>query len=283
MMRQEVWWWVLRIFYLVFLFFIINRIFFVSSGMMEQAASCVIYPFLKVHTNIARLRQNQSEHQKTVEELQQELDLMAIEQTILKARVAQFQAQQIFIEQSRELIEFASRYDEQQASMAQVLLCYDCPQEDAMFIEGGKNKRYVKDDIVVYKNALVGRIIEVYPWYSKVALITDQRCRVSSIVGLEAAGISCGKNNNHLELCFVPHYKSVEVGDLVVSTGHGLVYPSGFTIGVVQSVVTDLVSHTIALKPYYNLSEITYVYVLLKHELHLAQQAQEVGSDSEIS
>lgn len=275
MVRQEVRWWLLRIFYLVFLLFIVNRTFFVSSGMMEQAVSCVMYPFLKIHTNIVRLRQHQSDHRKNVEELQQQLDLMSIEQTMLKARIAQFQAQQIFIEQSKELIEFAQRYDHEQTSMAKVLLCYHCPQEDVMFIEGGRNKGYSKDDIVVYKNALVGRIIELYPWYSKVALITDQRCRVSSIAGIEAEGISCGKNNNSLELCFVPHYKVVEIGDLVVSTGHGLVYPSGFTIGIVQSVTTDLVSHAITLKPYYNFADINYVYVLLKHEVLPLKAAQE--------
>lgn len=279
MVRQEVRWWLLRIFYLFFFLFIINRIFFVSSGMVEQTVSCIMYPFLKIHANIVRMRQGQSDHKKSVEELQQQLNLMTIEQTMLKAKIAQFQAQQIFIQESRELVEFAQRYDQHQMSMAKVLLCYDCPQEDVMFIEGGFNRRYMKDDIVVYKNALIGRIIEVYPWYSKVALVTDQRCRVSSIAGFEGEGISCGKNNNHLELCFVPHYKTVQVGDIVISTGHGLMYPSGFTIGIVQSISTDLVSHTIHLKPYYTLAQIPYVYVLLKHEVLSVQSVDEAGPE----
>lgn len=279
MVRQEVRWWLLRVFYLVFSLFIINRIFFVSSGMMEQAVSCLMYPFLKVHANIVGLRQHQLNQKKTVEELQKELDLMTIEQQVLRAQVAKFQAQQIFIEQTKELIEFAQRYDQDRTSIAKVLLSYSCPQEDVIFIEGGRNRGYGKDDIVVYKNALIGRIVELYPWYSKVAVVTDQRCRVSSMAGLEAEGISCGKNNSALELCFVPHYHHVEVGELVVSTGHGLMYPSGFTIGVVQSVATDLVSHTITLKPYYDISSIQYVCVLLKNQILPVQAAQEAGPE----
>jgi rod shape-determining protein MreC len=264
-LRQEIRFWLIRIFYISFFFFIFHRFFFASSGMIEQVASYVMYPFLKVQTTVAKSIQHQTEYKKLVDELHQEIDVMIIQQELLKQRIAQLESQQIFTLQTRELIEFSERFDLGKMSLSRVLLQYSCPQEDVLFIDGGKNRNYQKDDIVIYKNALVGRIIEVYPWYSKVALITDQRCKVSCVIGADAHGISCGKNNTVLELNFIPHYKQVMVGDLAISSGHGLVFPQGFVVGVVESITTDLVSHYIKLQTYFDYSQIEYVHVITKN------------------
>ncbi|MBI2345184.1 rod shape-determining protein MreC [Candidatus Dependentiae bacterium] len=266
-LRQEIRFWLLRVFYISFFLFIINRIFFVSSGMTEHVISFFSYPFLKVHNNISKSLKNNSDYKKTIDDLYRQIDGMIIYQELLKEHLAQLEAQQIFIRQTRELIEFQERYNCETMSLAKVLLQYSCAQEDVMFIDGGKNKGYAHDDIVIYKNALIGRIIEVYPWYSKVACVTDQRCKISTIVGTDGHGISSGKNNNRLELDFIPHYKLVSIGDLAVSSGNGLVFPQGFVVGIVQSVTTDLVAHKISLKPFFELSEISYVYVLFKGDV----------------
>lgn len=272
-LRQEIRFWLLQVFYVCFFLFIINRIFFVSSGMTEQVVSFFTYPFLKVHNNISASLQNKSNYKKTVDDLYKQMDVLVIEQELLKERLAQLEAQQVFTQQTQELVEFSKRYDQHDMSLAKVLLQYSSPQEDVIFIDGGKNRQYQRDDIVIYKNALIGRIIEVYPWYSKVATITDQRCKVSSVVGIDGHGISCGKNNNRLELNFIPHYKPVMVGELAISSGNGLVFPQGFVVGVVASITTDLVAHTIELKPYFELSQISYVYVLFKGDVIPSQEA----------
>lgn len=225
----------------------------------------MMYPFLKVQTTVSKSIQYQTEHKKLVEELHQEINTLNIQKELLKQRIAQLEAQQIFISQTRELVEFNDRFDLGKMSLSRVLLQYNTAQEDVLFIDGGKNRNYQKDDIVIYKNALVGRIIEVYPWYSKVAAITDQRCKISSVIGVDAYGISLGKNNNVLELNFIPHYKVVHVGDLVISSGHGLLFPQGFVVGVVESIKTDLVSHYIKLQTYFDYSKIEYVHVITKN------------------
>jgi len=235
--------------------------------MIEQVASYVMYPFLKIQTRISQSIQHQEKYKKVIDQLHEEINVMIMTQELLKQRIAQFEAQEIFKLQTRELLEFSERYDLAKMSLSRVLLQYNCPQEDVLFIDGGKNRNYQKDDIVVYKNALVGRIIEVYPWYSKVASITDQRCKISSVIGADAHGISCGKNNNILELNFIPHYKLVSVGDLVVSSGNGLVFPQGFVVGVVELISTDLVSHYIKLQTYFDYSKIDYVYVITKNSI----------------
>jgi rod shape-determining protein MreC len=256
--------WLVQVFYIFFFLFLINRLFFSSSGMVERSVSCLLYPFLKVHSNITQSLELQHKDRQTVENLRKELDGLYVQYDVMQGRVNQLQAQQLFLEQSASLVDFAHRYEQTNKTAAKILLCEQSSDQDIVFIEGGINKNFVKDDIVVYQNALVGRIIELYPWYSKVALITDRRCRIAAQISADVSGICCGKNNNLLELNFVPHFKPVAVGEIVISSGQGLVYPQGFAMGVVQSVKTDLVSHEIVVKSMFEIDHVAYVYVLHK-------------------
>jgi len=281
MVRQDINQTIIRFFYISFFLFLLHRIFFISTGMVEKTASYVLYPFLKIHTSIDYFMHQHKENKKTIEDLRRELQVLSIAHSLTKARVAQLEAQQVFIEQSQEVVDFAQRYEHSQKTIAKVLFYYHSSLEDVMFIDGGFDKGFNKDDIVVFQNALIGRIIEVYPWYSKIALITDSRCRISVTIGTDISGIACGKNNNIIDLMFIPHYKNVAVGNLVISTGQGLVYPQGFAIGIVESVKTDSVSHSIRVKPYVSINNIFYVYVFKKIEKTSVALSQETSDDYE--
>jgi rod shape-determining protein MreC len=241
--------------------------------------SFVCYPFFKIHATLTHSLTKQAQDRQSMHELIQEFNVISLQNDLLKGRVAQLEAQQIFLDQTSELRSFAQRYTAEQKSIAKILICACSAQEDIIFIDGGVNKNFVKDDIVVYQQALIGRVIEVYPWYSKVALITDSRCKVAAQLtplpatllpnalapDILASGVCCGKNKQQLSLCFVPHFKPVAVGQTVISSGQGLIYPQGFELGVVSSVQTDLVSHTIQVQPMFDIERISYVYVLHKH------------------
>src|SRR3990167_5626184 len=255
---QEIRLWLIHIFYGLFFLFLIHRLFFPSFGMAERCMSYACYPFLKIHATLTHSLNAQAQDRKSVQELKLNLDVLQLEHDLLKGRLAQLEAQQIFLDQTKELVDFARRYLVEQKYLAKVLLCACSAQEDIIFIDGGSNFGLVKDDIVVYQQALIGRVIEVYPWYSKVALVTDQRCKIAVQLSAlpenlsneqAACGVCCGKNNKQLQLSFVPHFKPVVVGQVVISSGQGLVYPQGFELGVVQDVVTDLVSHKIQVQP----------------------------------
>lgn len=271
LIRQEIRLWLIHLFYVLFFLFLIHRLFFPSFGMVERCMSYVCYPFFKIHATLTHSLTVQAQDRKSAHELKQDLEVLHVEHDLLKGRLAQLEAQQIFLEQTKELVDFAQRYAIEKKHIAKVLLCVCSVQEDIIFIDGGANQGFIKDDIVVYQQALIGRVIEVHSWYSKVALITDQRSKVaaqlstsSDLVGADsgACGVCCGKNNKQLQLCFVPHFKAVSVGQVVISSGQGLVYPQGFELGVVSDVQTDLVSHKICVQPMFDIKNILYVYVL---------------------
>ncbi len=242
--------------------------------MGQRCMSFVCYPFFKIHATLTNSLTKQAQDRKSIYELTQELDVMKLQNDLLKGRIVQLEAQQLFLDQTLELRNFAQRYEVLQKSLSKILMCACSAQEDIIFIDGGSNKNFAKDDIVVYEQALIGRVIEVYPWYSKVALITDSRCKVAAQLAplpetvnadLNVCGVCCGKNNQQLQLCFVPHFKPVAVGQTIISSGQGLIYPQGFALGHVRDVQTDLVSHKIQVQPMFDINTISYVYVLNKN------------------
>lgn len=265
LIRQEIRVWLIHGFYVTFFLFLTHRIFFPSFGMTQRCMSYVVYPFLKIYTVINSSLHQQAQDRADHKQVQDHLEALRIENHVLKNRLIQLECERCFLGQVQELMDYAQRYDVEQKTLGKVLMRSCNTQEDMMFIEGGANKNFSKDDIVVYKNALIGRVIEVYPWYSKVILVTDQRCRIAAELTNGINGICCGCNNQALKLSFIAHFKPVMVGDLIMSTGQGLLYPSGFGLGVVQSVTTDSVAHEITVKPMFDIDAIDYVYVLQKN------------------
>ncbi len=84
---------------------------------------------------------------------------------------------------------------------------------------------------------LVGQISECNPTTSVVRLITDERSGVAALVQeSRAQGQAEGASDGSLRLTLVPSDQKVELGDIVVTSGLGGVFPKGLPLGIVTSV-----------------------------------------------
>jgi rod shape-determining protein MreC len=93
----------------------------------------------------------------------------------------------------------------------------------------------VKDDLpVLAPQGIVGRIVEVYPEYSKVMLIVDRKSGADAMVQrTRIRGVLKGKGGNRCSLEYVPKNADVQVGDLVLASGLVGLYPKGLVFGKV--------------------------------------------------
>jgi rod shape-determining protein MreC len=96
----------------------------------------------------------------------------------------------------------------------------------------------VKDGLpVLAPQGIVGRIVEVYPEYSKVMLIVDAKSGADAMVqSTRVRGVLKGKGGNRCSLDFVPKSADVRVGDLVLASGLVGLYPKGLVFGKVSKV-----------------------------------------------
>jgi rod shape-determining protein MreC len=90
---------------------------------------------------------------------------------------------------------------------------------------------------VLSKGGIVGRIVETYSHYAKVMLIVDRNSGADAMVQrTRVRGILQGKGGNRCSLEYVPKNADVEVGDLILASGLGGIYPAGQTFGRVTRV-----------------------------------------------
>ncbi|MEA1963936.1 MAG: rod shape-determining protein MreC [Candidatus Aerophobetes bacterium] len=109
---------------------------------------------------------------------------------------------------------------------------------DNIFIGKGKEKGIEKNMVVVNAKGLVGRIIEVYPHQAKILTILDKRSKVGvRDENTRDIAILQGKGEEEkCELIYLSNKVSIKVGDKVITSGLGGVFPKGILVGEISLV-----------------------------------------------
>lgn len=95
-------------------------------------------------------------------------------------------------------------------------------------------------------SGVVGRVVAVGPWASRVQLLLDRDCGVgvmiesSGVTGVVSGQVGLADSGTaDLLMNYVPAHAEVEAGDVVVTSGLDRIFPKGLMVGRVRSVGTD--------------------------------------------
>lgn len=121
----------------------------------------------------------------------------------------------------------------------------------ALLVDKGVNQGFQKDTAVVawqesenaQENgmAVVGRISESGPDMSKVLLITDANSELAAMVQRSREkGVIAGTGQRYLLLKYLSPTADLEIGDLIITSGMGRVFPAGLVIGSVEEILTGV-------------------------------------------
>ena len=103
-------------------------------------------------------------------------------------------------------------------------------------INRGSNQLVLRNYVVLRKEGLVGRIKSVSPFQSIVQLITDHRSRVSALIQRNRVrGLIYGTNEG-IEMRQINLHSKIKIGDRVISSGLGGLYPKGILIGWIKEI-----------------------------------------------
>src|SRR3990167_8553150 len=178
------------------------------------------------------------------------LNALAQEREELLSRLIECENTAAFYHEIQELRDFSQRYALTGALITQIIFKCRTPREHYFLVDAGSRRGVQADMVALYKNFIVGRVVEVFPYYSKVIVITDQNCKVAAqCIKTGAQGIHEGTGTDQTSLTLVSHLQDVEVGDLVVSSGEGLIFPRGFGLGVIESCTCSGLYHTVFVRP----------------------------------
>jgi rod shape-determining protein MreC len=115
-------------------------------------------------------------------------------------------------------------------------------------------------DPVITSNGLVGIVYEVGRAYARVLMISDINARIPVMLASSSwPGLTIGRNGEYLELAFLPAEARPEVGELVLTSGHGGILPAGLAVGRVDRVDGD----SIRIRPAVEFRNLGYISVLI--------------------
>lgn len=250
---------------LVVCFFLVHSAFVKKPTRFEQCLAIVSYPFIKLSYWVSQPFVSVYSLWADKKELTSKLDRLREENEGLYQQLVELESSQIFLDDTRELRNFKQRYDTHEMQLAKVIL-KQFDQQHFFLIDAGKQKNIQKNMAVVYMNCLVGKVTEVYPFYSKVSLITDSVCQVASCCAeTKTAGIYQGsKDIMGGTLLHVDHLAQLKKGERIVSSGEGLVFPGGFGVGEVQDFKDTGVHYEVKVKPLIDVTKLAYCYVVQK-------------------
>lgn len=255
--------WLLRLFFLLLCGFMINRLFFFSPGVAEATTSYILYPMLKFQKIFTDPIQSYALKKNDIAVLHHEITALQEEKEALLEKMIVLESTIDFETRSQEVRDFEQKYDFSQQQFVQVLMRSFDDTGHFFWVDAGEKQGINLNMIAIYKNNIVGRVIHVDQFYSKVALITDKRCKIAvSCTQTKVVGIYEGNNSFEPTLEFIPHYETVVQDDLLISTGQGLVYPQGFAVGSIKNFEIQDVAYKVVIQPLINLRTIDFVYLI---------------------
>ena len=162
-----------------------------------------------------------------------------------------------------------------QTVAAEVINRRSTDQERVISLDRGTDAGIELDDAVVAGGgALIGRVVEVGPNFSRVVLISDTRTFVAGLIETSrAVGDVHGQTERPLEMTSIPATDVVNLGETVVTAGIELdigirsPYPKGLLIGTVVDVrrSPDQLFQTALVQPAASLDRLEYVLVIVNY------------------
>lgn len=128
-----------------------------------------------------------------------------------------------------------------------------------LLMYAGERDGIAKTQAVVADMGLIGRVAEVGQRASRVLLFTDLNSRIPVVAGrFDTRAVLAGDNSDRPRLDYLPIGAELEVGDRVVTSGDGGVFPPGLPVGTVASIKDGVVR----VQPFVDLSRVEFVRVL---------------------
>ncbi len=129
----------------------------------------------------------------------------------------------------------------------------------SMIVGAGTRDGVKKGLVVMTGDGLIGRIAAVGNHSSRLLLLTDLNSRIPSVVErTHTRAILAGDNTDRPRLIHLSDGGAVTVGDRIVTSGHGGVFPPGLPIGVVTAVAEN----GVLVKPFVERARLEFVRVV---------------------
>lgn len=245
---------------IVLFFLAVHRgIIIAQPSMWERVSSYITYPFMRISSAVIIPIQQWFYKRTVMNELLERHNQLRQEYADLRGAYIKCRSAQDISEDTQDLAAY-NEHSEDKGHIAQIMMRHFSDQAQYYLVDAGSEQGIEPDMFALYKDCLVGRVTHVYPYYSKVVLITDPMCKVAAYCSeTKSSGIHEGLNlSNATTLRHVSHLATMQESDLVLSSGEGLIFPRGYALGTVSSYAHDGLLYSINVKPLLDFNTLQY-------------------------
>jgi rod shape-determining protein MreC len=126
-------------------------------------------------------------------------------------------------------------------------------------IDAGTDQQLARGQAAITGEGLVGRLTEVGSRTARVLLITDLNSRIPVVVdGGHGNALLAGDNSERPRLIYLTPPDAVKIGDRIVTSGEGGVFPPGLPVGIVAAIDAN----GPRIEPFVELSQLGYLMVV---------------------
>ena len=215
-----------------------------ETGNTQAVENLVLRPVTPVQDHLSSLTSDFSNLIQTFRDVQElrrrneELQSLADSLMIENVRLKELESEN---ENMRQLLQFTQANPTHSYKAAEVV-GHVIGQDPSNFlryiiINVGTGDGVAQGMPVVTDRGLVGRIVEVSSRASKVLLITDASSSVNAIIqSSRATGIVEGQMDGRLMMKYIPQTVTVNIGDIILTSGLGAAFPKRLVIGQITAV-----------------------------------------------
>ncbi|MEW5011446.1 MAG: rod shape-determining protein MreC [Cycloclasticus sp.] len=204
---------------------------------LKDALSFVVHPII-VSTDLpSRLQHWFNEQTTERSELIAQNRTLKAEALLLKAKLQKFSALAQENTRLHSLLESSFKLGEQFIA-ASLIKVNQNPNKQHILIDKGSRFNLYEGQAALNDSGIIGQIIKVHPLTSSIILITDPNHAIPVEInrtGLRTIASGSGAQNT-LSLPYLPHNADIKVGDLLITSGLGGVFPQGYPVARISKL-----------------------------------------------
>ncbi len=238
---------------------------------VENVVQVVVTPIQKLITNMGNGVSGFFGYFSDVDKLHKEIESLKSEKAKLEIDLAKSETSSIENEELRKLLSLKDAYPELEFAAAQIIAREPSNWYNTFTIDKGvADGVAINQPIVSSDKTLIGRISEVGTTWARVTTLSDPGHSAGAVVVRSGEyGIIDGdtsfEGDENFKLAFISKNADIIVGDRVVTSGLGGIYPKGLNIGKVLEIRPDIqgISQYAVVAPDADIENLRFVLVVL--------------------
>jgi len=237
---------------------------------ITNVSNTVLNPLEKVAVNITDFLGNKFGNFFNVSEIAKENEKLKEENSKLKNQITDYNELKAENKELKKMLDFKEKEINFELQGAKIIAKDSESLYQIITIDKGTNDNIKEFMPVISSDGIVGKIVETGKNWSKVMLISDERSSVSAIIqstrdsGIVKGMIDENGMYEHLKMIYIDEKSDVKVGDTVISSGLGGIFPKGVMIGKITEVGKDKITNFkyALIEPSTNLQKLEMVFVI---------------------